>query len=38
VESAIPLHEVNDAFDQIQQRGVRGKLVLDMRQRPDERS
>jgi NADPH2:quinone reductase len=31
VESAIPLHEVNDAFDQIQQRGVRGKLVLDVR-------
>jgi NADPH2:quinone reductase len=31
VDSAVPLHDVNEAFERIQQRQVRGKLVLDTR-------
>ena len=31
IDSAVPLEQVNEAFDRIQQRKVRGKLVLDSR-------
>jgi len=29
IDSAVPLEQVNEAFERIQQRRVRGKLVLD---------
>jgi len=29
IDSAVPLRQVNDAFERIRQRTVRGKLVLD---------
>jgi hypothetical protein len=29
IDTAIPLAQVNDAFDRFRRRGVRGKLVLD---------
>jgi NADPH:quinone reductase-like Zn-dependent oxidoreductase len=31
VDAAVPLAQVNEAFDRIGQRDVRGKLVLDLR-------
>lgn len=31
IDSAMPLHDVNDAFGRIQHRGVRGKIALDTR-------
>jgi D-arabinose 1-dehydrogenase-like Zn-dependent alcohol dehydrogenase len=31
VDAAVPLTEVNEAFDRIQHRDVRGKLVLDLK-------
>ena len=31
IDSAVPLSQVNDAFERIRQRTVRGKLVLDTR-------
>ncbi len=31
IDSAVPLKQVNEAFERIRQRTVRGKLVLDTR-------